>query len=67
MVLLKCPIGRPSSILVISGNLLKTVDATHPSRHTLITELAEGGASDQTIMDIAGHVSRQMLITVTFA
>ena len=29
--------------------------------HTLITELAEGGASDQTIMDIAGHVSRQML------
>jgi integrase len=29
--------------------------------HTLITELAEGGAGDQTIMDIAGHVSRQML------
>ena len=28
---------------------------------TLITELAESGASDQTIMDIAGHVSRQML------
>ena len=33
----------------------------HDSRHTLITELAEGGAGDQTIMDIAGHVSRQML------
>jgi len=33
----------------------------HDSRHTLITELAESGASDQTIMDIAGHVSRQML------
>jgi hypothetical protein len=31
------------------------------SRHTLITELAESGAGDQTIMDIAGHVSRQML------
>jgi hypothetical protein len=27
----------------------------------LITELAEGGVGDQTIMDIAGHVSRQML------
>jgi hypothetical protein len=27
----------------------------------LITELAESGAGDQTIMDIAGHVSRQML------
>jgi hypothetical protein len=27
----------------------------------LITELAENGAGDQTIMDIAGHVSKQML------
>jgi integrase len=33
----------------------------HDTRHTLITELAENGAGDQTIMDIAGHVSRQML------
>jgi integrase len=33
----------------------------HDARHTLITELAESGAGDQTIMDIAGHVSRQML------
>jgi integrase len=33
----------------------------HDSRHTLITDLAESGAGDQTIMDIAGHVSRQML------
>jgi hypothetical protein len=33
----------------------------HDSRHTLITELAESRAGDQTIMDIAGHVSRQML------
>jgi len=33
----------------------------HDSRHTLITELAESGAGDQTIMDIAGYVSRQML------
>jgi integrase len=33
----------------------------HDARHTLITELAETGAGDQTIMDIAGHVSRQML------
>src|SRR6185436_18144094 len=34
----------------------------HDNRHTLITELAESGAGDQTIMDIAGHVSRQMLV-----
>jgi Phage integrase family len=33
----------------------------HDTRHTLITELAESGAGDQTIMDIAGHVSRQIL------
>jgi integrase len=33
----------------------------HDNRHTLITELSESGAGDQTIMDIAGHVSKQML------
>jgi integrase len=33
----------------------------HDNRHTLITELAENGAGDETIMEIAGHVSRQML------
>lgn len=33
----------------------------HDARHTLITELAETGAGDQTILDIAGHVSRRML------
>lgn len=33
----------------------------HDNRHTLITELAESGAGDQTIMDIAGHVSKQVL------
>lgn len=33
----------------------------HDVRHTAITKLAESQASDQTIMAIAGHVSRQML------
>ena len=34
----------------------------HDSRHTFITNLAESGeASDETIRDMAGHVSRQML------
>ena len=33
----------------------------HDLRHTAITDLAESGAGDQEIMDIAGHVSRQML------
>jgi integrase len=33
----------------------------HDCRHAAITELAESQTSDQTIMSIAGHVSRQML------
>ncbi len=33
----------------------------HDLRHTLITKLAESGAGDETIMAIAGHVSRRML------
>jgi integrase len=33
----------------------------HDLRHCTITQLAEGGTSDSTIMAIAGHVSRRML------
>ena len=33
----------------------------HDLRHCAITSLAESGASDSTIMAIAGHVSRKML------
>jgi hypothetical protein len=33
----------------------------HDNRHTLVTELAEGGAGDEVIMSIARHVSRAML------
>jgi integrase len=33
----------------------------HDLRHTAITKLAESAASEQTIMAIAGHVSRKML------
>ena len=33
----------------------------HDLRHHAITELAESGASEQTIMAIAGHVSQRML------
>ena len=33
----------------------------HDLRHRAITELAESEASEQTIMSVAGHVSRQML------
>jgi integrase len=33
----------------------------HDLRHQAITELAEGGASDATMMALAGHMSREML------
>jgi hypothetical protein len=33
----------------------------HNLRHTCVTKLAEGQASEQTMMVIAGHVSRKML------
>lgn len=37
-------------------------ESRHPNRRrTPVTKLAESGAGDQTIMDIARHVSRQML------
>jgi hypothetical protein len=56
---------RPiTTIKTAWGNAKERAGVTgrlHDSRHTLITELAESGAGDQTIMDIAGHVSRQML------
>jgi integrase len=33
----------------------------HDLRHTAITELAEAGAADATLMAIAGHMTRKML------
>ena len=33
----------------------------HDLRHTCITKLAESQASEQTIMSIAGHLSRRMV------
>jgi integrase len=33
----------------------------HDTRHQAITEFAESKASDGTIMEIAGHVSKKML------
>jgi integrase len=67
------PFGKPrpydpsrpvTTLKTVWRNLRKKANVTgrwHDNRHTLITELAESGASDQTIMDIAGHVSKQML------
>ncbi len=45
-------------------NVLRKADVKirlHDLRHTTITKLAESGAGDETIMAIAGHVSRAML------
>jgi integrase len=39
----------------------KVIGRWHDNRHTLITELAEVGAGEETICEIAGHVDRQMI------
>ena len=56
---------RPVTTLKTAWNNVHTnaqvKGSWHDNRHTLITDLAESGAGDQTIMDIAGHVSKQML------
>jgi len=46
------------------GNLRKKANVRcriHDLRHTAITKLAESGASDSTIMALAGHLSRAMM------
>jgi len=67
------PFGRPrpsdptrpiTTFKTAWKNVRKNANVTgrwHDNRHTLITDLAESGAGDQTIMDIAGHVSKRML------
>jgi integrase len=56
---------RPMVTLKTSwGNARKKANVQgrwHDNRHTLVTDLAESGAGDETIRDIAGHVSKQML------
>ncbi len=56
---------RPVTTLKTAWNNVRTKAKVkgrwHDNRHTMITDLAESGAGDQTIMDIAGHVSKQML------
>lgn len=56
---------RPMVTLKTSWNNVKRKAKVkgrwHDNRHTLITDLAESGAGDETIRDIAGHVSKQML------
>lgn len=56
---------RPMVTLKTSwGNVRKKAGVTgrwHDNRHTLVTDLAESGAGDETIREIAGHVSKRML------
>jgi integrase len=56
---------RPMVTLKTSwGNVRKKAGVSgrwHDNRHTLITDLAESGAGDETIRQIAGHVSPRML------
>jgi integrase len=67
------PFGRPkpsdptrhvTSLKTAWNNVRKEAKVSgrwHDNRHTLITELAEAGAGEETIFEIAGHVDRQMI------
>ncbi|HTF67696.1 MAG TPA: site-specific integrase, partial [Edaphobacter sp.] len=58
------PTRHVTTLKTAWGNVRTKADVKgrwHDNRHTLITELAESGAGDETIMAIAGHVSRRML------
>ena len=39
----------------------------HDMRHTFVSKMAEGQASDATIMSLAGHLSRKMMERLSFA
>jgi integrase len=55
MVSLKTAWGKVKAAAEVEGR-------RHDNRHTFIADLAESGeASDETIRDMAGHVSKQML------
>jgi len=58
------PTRSTTSFKTAWGNLRKEAKVScriHDLRHTAITKLAESGASDSTIMALAGHLSRAML------
>ena len=58
------PTGHATTLKTVWSNIREKAGVKgrwHDNRHALVTELAESGAGDQTIMDIAGHVSKQML------
>jgi integrase len=56
---------RPMITLKTSWNNVRKKSGVtgrwHDNRHTMITDLCESGAGEQTIRDIAGHVSPRMM------
>jgi integrase len=67
------PFGRPrpwdptrhvTTLKTAWKNIRKAAKVTgrwHDHRHTLITQLAEGGTGEETIRQIVGHVSKEVL------
>jgi integrase len=56
---------RPQTTLKTAWRGIRTaadvVGRFHDTRHTFVTDLAESGAGDEIIRDMAGHVSKDML------
>lgn len=60
----KDPTRAQTSLKTAWRNVRKKAEVTgrwHDNRHTFVTDLAETGASDQMIQDLAGYVSRDMV------
>jgi integrase len=51
-------VSKPGSILASAEEV---TGRWHDHRHTLITQLAESGAGEETIRQIVGHVSKEVL------
>jgi len=55
------PIGSWKVAWTTAREVAKVECRWHDSRHSFISTLAEGQASDTTIMALAGHVSKKMM------
>lgn len=55
------PIGSWKTAWGVCRDLAKVECRLHDLRHTFVSRLAEGQAPDQTIMALAGHMSRKMM------
>jgi integrase len=59
-----CALSRPlrqdSTAVAINRRICGVKARFHDMRHTAVTNLLGGGAPDETVMQIAGHISQML-------